>query len=45
VAAEAGVSWSAETKAFTHEPPFDHRFELAVKRIRLMHGSPANPVA
>jgi putative phosphoesterase len=42
---QLSVDWtlantSRRAKAFMHELPFDLRFELANKRIRLVHGSP-----
>jgi putative phosphoesterase len=42
---EQSVAWTlehtdAQSKAFMRELPFDLRFELASKRIRLVHGSP-----
>jgi putative phosphoesterase len=42
---QLSVDWtlantSRESKAFMRELPFDLRFELAGKRVRLVHGSP-----
>jgi putative phosphoesterase len=45
VLGEQSVAWTlahtdARSKAFMRELPFDLRFELAGKRVRLVHGSP-----